>query len=159
MMMVETAMSLNAELEMLGPKPVPGATMVIRVPGVMRGKQRPRFNRRTGHAHTPDQTVTMEAHVRHCADQAVGNPCLQGPLAVTIEVGVPIPVSWSKRRQTEAASGVARPIGKPDLDNIVKLVCDALNGVVWRDDAQIVAQLATKHYALVPETIIRVRAA
>jgi Holliday junction resolvase RusA-like endonuclease len=159
MMMVETAMSLDAELETLGPKNIPGATLVIRVPGVMRGKQRPRFSRKGGRTYTAEQTVTMEAHVRHCADQAVGNPCLTGPLAVAIEVGLPIPRSWSKRKQTEAASGMARPTGKPDLDNIIKLVCDALNGVVWNDDSQIVAQVATKHYALVPETVIRVRAA
>jgi Holliday junction resolvase RusA-like endonuclease len=133
-------------------------TLVIRVPGTMRGKQRPRFSRQTGRAHTPAQTVNMEAHVKQCAIQDVGQPCLTGPLSVSVEVGVAIPTSWSKRKQTEAASGAARPIGKPDLDNIVKLVADALNGIVWKDDAQIVANLATKHYALFPETIIRVRA-
>jgi Holliday junction resolvase RusA-like endonuclease len=157
--LMDTSKTVGAELDILGSLPVAGGTLVIRVPGKVTGKQRPRFSRKNGRAYTPEQTTNMEAHVKQCAIQDVGQPCMVGALAVAIEVGVPIPVSWPKRKQTQAASGMLRPTAKPDLDNIIKLVCDALNEIVWRDDAQIVAQVATKHYALVPETVIRVRAA
>lgn len=36
---------------------------------------------------------------------------------------------------------------KPDVDNIVKIVADALNGVAYHDDTQIVSVLAKKVYA------------
>ena len=35
---------------------------------------------------------------------------------------------------------------KPDIDNLVKFVCDSLNGVCYRDDSQIVELKAEKHY-------------
>lgn len=35
---------------------------------------------------------------------------------------------------------------KPDVDNCVKAVLDAMNGIVWIDDAQIVSLLARKEY-------------
>lgn len=156
-MLVDTDRSVATELAMIGAS-MAAEELVIPVPGIMRGKQRPRFSRRSGRTYTPDQTVNLEAHVKQCAIQAVGHPCLSGPLYMSIDVGVTIPKSWSKRKQTEAANGTLRPTGKPDLDNIIKLVADALNGIVWGDDAQIVAQVATKHYAVFPETVIRVRA-
>src|SRR5512146_558422 len=45
----------------------------------------------------------------------------------------------------------AQPTGKPDIDNLVKLVQDALAGVFYRDDQQIVELHATKEYGPVPE--------
>lgn len=41
----------------------------------------------------------------------------------------------------------ARPTGRPDLDNCCKLVTDALTGVAWKDDDQVVQLTASKHYA------------
>jgi Holliday junction resolvase RusA-like endonuclease len=38
------------------------------------------------------------------------------------------------------------PTGKPDWDNIGKLVCDSLNGILWRDDAVIVDGSTSKRY-------------
>jgi Holliday junction resolvase RusA-like endonuclease len=81
------------------------------------------------------------------------------PLFVAVEAVCDVPVSWSKKKRETALSGVSRPTGKPDLDNIAKLYCDALNGIVWKDDSQIVAMQLTKRYGHEPKTIITVRQA
>jgi Holliday junction resolvase RusA-like endonuclease len=39
-----------------------------------------------------------------------------------------------------------RPTKKPDADNICKAVCDAMNGIVYKDDAQVVSLHFTKRY-------------
>lgn len=48
---------------------------------------------------------------------------------------MPIPQSWSKKKQREAAG---QPhIKKPDIDNLIKGLFDSLNGVCWADDNQV----------------------
>lgn len=127
------------------------------VPGEIRGKGRPRFG--NGRTYTDSKTLNAEAWVRHCAVQAVGQPCLEGPLALVVRVAVAVPASWSKRKQADALAGVVRPTGKPDADNTLKLLADALNGVVWRDDAQVVDVRLTKHYGTEPGAAVEVRTA
>jgi Holliday junction resolvase RusA-like endonuclease len=77
---------------------------------------------------------------------------LDGPGAVTVTVvaRMPIPASFSVRRRSLALQGRILPTGRPDVDNVAKLVLDALNGVFWRDDAQIVDLAATKVYGQAP---------
>ncbi len=71
------------------------------------------------------------------------------PLSVKVEAFMPIPASWSLKKQASAASGEIAPTTKPDSDNIAKMK-DALNGVVWRDDSQIVSLLVVKRYSRTP---------
>jgi Holliday junction resolvase RusA-like endonuclease len=56
-----------------------------------------------------------------------------------------IPKSWSKKRRDAAIIGEVFP-GRPDIDNIVKAVLDACNGVTFEDDAQVFRIMATKRY-------------
>ncbi|MDB5848191.1 MAG: endodeoxyribonuclease RusA [Rhodoferax sp.] len=124
--------------------------LVVTIPGPMRGKQRPRISTRGGfaRAYTPSETVNAEAWVKSCAIQAMnGAAVMAGPLRLSMAVGVPIPASWSKKKQEAARSGACRPTGKPDLDNVTKLVADALNGIAWRDDAEVVEMSLSKFYA------------
>ena len=60
---------------------------------------------------------------------------------------LPVPKSWPLRRQDAALDGKELPAKRPDLDNYVKMIADALNGVVYVDDAQIVTLWAWKRYA------------
>jgi len=120
----------------------------IEIPGEMRGKQRPRVTTRggIGHAYTPQQTLNAEAWVKACAvDQGVIRP-LEGPLRVLLTIVKGIPPSWSKKRRASALAQSEKPTGKPDLDNCIKLCCDALNGIAWHDDAQIVRMEVAKLY-------------
>ena len=132
-----------------------GVRLTLHVPGPPRGKQRARVTR-TGRAYTPQQTVASEAWVRACAVQQCGQPVLSGPLRVDLTFLVPIPRSWPKKRVAALSAGLVFPTSKPDLDNIVKLYCDALNGILWSDDAQLVDVSARKRYGEAPGAWIRV---
>jgi Holliday junction resolvase RusA-like endonuclease len=134
--------------------------LTIRVPGEIRGKGRPKFSRAGGgRAYTDSKTMVAENWVRACAIEQVGQPCLEGPLMLSMSITVAIPPSWSKRKQADALAGIVRPTGKPDLDNTTKLVADALNNVVWKDDSQIVGMSVSKCYGTEPGAVLEVQAA
>lgn len=73
------------------------------------------------------------------AAQAYKGPLLEGALFVGIRVGLERPISVKNRKH---------PTVKPDIDNFLKAIIDALNRVVWKDDAQIVTCLISKEYAV-----------
>ena len=109
-------------------------------------KGRPRFAKATGHTYTPQKTRNFEAALKYAAEQVMGDrPPLEGPLRLEMDVRVPIPKSWPKKRQQAARDGTEWPTKKPDGDNFLK-VKDALNLVVWVDDSQIVDLVARKFY-------------
>jgi Holliday junction resolvase RusA-like endonuclease len=78
------------------------------------------------------------------------------PLILDMLVQVQIPQSWSKKKRVAAMSGEIRPTKKPDFDNYAKTV-DALNLIVWIDDAQIVDGRVRKVYSEQPGMFIEVR--
>ena len=76
------------------------------------------------------------------------------PIKVAFDFALPIPKSWSKKKQHES---IGKPhIGKKDLSNYIKFVEDALNGIVWHDDCIIWQISATKYYEEEPKTIITI---
>lgn len=131
--------------------------MAFVVPGAPHGKARARSTR-SGHHYTPPETRAYEESVAWAIKRAMG-ACrpIVGPLRVELTAIYPIPASWSKKRQAEAAAWRLVPAVKPDLDNVAKAICDGGNGVAWVDDAQIVDLVVRKRYGLRPE--VRVIAA
>lgn len=130
--------------------------ILIRLAGEPKGKGRPRFVKQTGRAFTPAATRSYEAALRFAAQEAMGERApLDGPLAVTIIAGFPIPASWSKHKRAQAAAGLIWPTVKPDADNLAKML-DALNEVVWRDDKQAVDVHIRKRYSAAPNLLISV---
>lgn len=79
-----------------------------------------------------------------------------GPISIAVDALFPIPQSWSQRQWHRAVAGAILPTGRPDLDNIQKCVGDALNGVVWHDDKQIVSASIRKRYSNRPALVIKV---
>jgi Holliday junction resolvase RusA-like endonuclease len=130
----------------------------IRIPGEMRGKGRPRFARIGQHvrAFTDAKTVSMENWVKACAVEAWRRPPLQGAVRIWLEIGVGVPASWSMKKRLAALSGEIAPTSKPDLDNALKLVADALNGIVWLDDRQITQATLARRYVSDPCTVLTV---
>lgn len=120
------------------------------VAGAPVGKGRPRFSRLSGRAFTPAKTANTEAFVKSEALRQVGQPVLVGPLALQVEAIATVPDSWSKRKRGDALAGTVRPTGKPDLDNLAKLYADALNGILWKDDSQLVEMQLSKRYGETP---------
>lgn len=143
-------MALSDELDRLGH----GIEKRVTIPGIMRGKGRPRFG--NGHTYTDAKTASAETWVKSCAIDQCGTPRIPGPLSVVIDVGVPVPKSWSKRDRARALAGGMCPTTKPDIDNCVKLIADALNDILWKDDSQIVSLTARKRYVEDAATTLRV---
>lgn len=122
----------------------------IHIPGTPQGKGRARaFTMRTGGIghYTPEKTKTYEGMIRVLAMQAMRNvlPC-NAPVSLTLTIAMPIPDSWPTWKRELAEAGEILPTTKPDSDNVQKAVMDALNGVVWRDDAQVVLCSTSKIY-------------
>ena len=65
------------------------------------------------------------------------------------------PVGSEFMRQL-AQKGVVYPTTKPDIDNVAKAVFDAMNGIVFQDDKQIVNQMVTKRYSDNPRVEARI---
>ena len=110
-------------------------------------KGRPRFTRQ-GRTYTPKKTHDYESEVAMMAKSAMGSSePLETPVAVYVYVNMPVPKSHSKKRTEACLSGSERPIKKTgDLDNMVKTILDGMNGIVYKDDSQIVSLHATKRY-------------
>jgi Holliday junction resolvase RusA-like endonuclease len=122
-------------------------SIIIELAGEPRGKGRPRFVRRTGHAFTPQNTASYEAMLRHEAALVMRNrPPIDGAIRVQVDAYFAIPQSWSAKKRKSALVGAIRPTKRPDWENVAKML-DAFNGVVWRDDAQVVSGLIEKHYS------------
>ena len=122
------------------------------------GKARPRFDSRHGVTYTPTTTRNYEGQISLLARKALGTrPKLKGELTVTLSFCYAAPKSWTKK-QIEAldAAGVLPKTTKPDVDNLIKAVLDALNGVVYEDDAAVVRVYATKWWSTVDSVEISV---
>ena len=130
------------------------------VPGVPVAKGRARSARtkfgKTIH-YTPKKTKVYENEVCKYALLAMyGGKAIEESVRLTVFLYMPIPKSWSLKKKALALSGEILPTTKPDLDNMVKLIGDAMNGVVYKDDSQIVWVTARKFYTTEPRAIITV---
>jgi Holliday junction resolvase RusA-like endonuclease len=113
------------------------------------GKGRPKFTRQ-GRAYTPAKTVAYEKAIQEQAKAAMGaSEPLETPVAVYIYIIMPIPQSYTKKRTEACLSGTDRPTKKPDIDNVAKAFLDAMNGIVYKDDTQVVSLHVTKVYSTV----------
>jgi len=71
-------------------------------------------------------------------------------IAVTLRFWCPIPTGLSKRKRESLDGQLC--LKKPDIDNYVKLVLDALNGIAWEDDNAVASIAASKGYSFEPRT-------
>ena len=117
----------------------------IIVPGI-RGKDRPRFNMRSGKVYTPSTTTQFERMVAQCYRKQGGNCFDSQPVILSVVLFYKLPQSLSRKRKDAMLEKKEPPLVKPDIDNVVKLVMDALNGVAYDDDKQVVRQYAEKRY-------------
>lgn len=123
------------------------------VEGDPKGKGRPRFIRATGHAITPPASASYERMVQEHARAAMtGSAMLQGPLRLDLVVYFARPLSW-RGKQLETVWHTS----KPDWDNLGKMISDAMNGIVFKDDAQIAEAHVSKKYGLMAGVQITVQ--
>ncbi len=103
---------------------------------------------KTGHIYTPAKTKNWKYETGLLANRAMKPRApYAGCVELTVKAYFLIPKSWPQWKYDAAIFNKIRPSSKPDLDNIVKIVKDALNGIVWVDDAQVVRLIAGKYFA------------
>ena len=118
------------------------------------GKARPRV---TAHGtYTPRGTRQYEDLVRWEYKRQGGPDYGSVPLRVTITAFFQLRSSATKREKFAAMTGELRPAKKPDADNIAKAICDALNGIAYKDDAQIIELTVRKRYGPDPSVVCEV---
>lgn len=132
------------------------------VPGAPVGKGRPRIIKIAGHSRmkTPEKTASYENLVALSAQKAMaGAAPLEQAVEVELLLQVAPPTSWPNKKRIDAHAGLIRPTTKPDIDNVLKAIADACNGIVWIDDKQITDVIVRKRYDAVPGAQVIVRAA
>lgn len=118
--------------------------------GMPQGKARARtfYNPKRGRMQsmTPEKTMLYENFIKHSFLAAEDNEPFfnKEPLAVYITAFFPIPKSTTKKDRELIAQRKLLPTKKPDADNIAKCICDALNGIAYTDDTQIVCLQVNK---------------
>ena len=127
----------------------------LTIPGPPCAKQRPRVV--NGHTYTPAKTVNYETLVKQLYIVEHHNRQLDGPLSMTVRAYFQIPKSASQRKATEMQEGKIRPTTKPDWDNVGKIISDALNGLAYRDDSQIVRATVEKYYSDEPRVEVEIQ--
>jgi Holliday junction resolvase RusA-like endonuclease len=81
---------------------------------------------------------------------------IDGPLTLLVTAFSSIPQSWSRKKRQAAMDGEIRPTKKPDADNLLKFVGDALNGIFWQDDKQITTASISKRFSDRPRWEIKI---
>ena len=120
------------------------------VSGMPVGKQRPRFRRQGNfvRTYTAPKTASYEDEVKvECRTAMENEPPLETPVVVCLYIMYPVPASYSKKRTKDCLDNLERPTKKPDIDNIAKSITDAMNGIAYKDDSQIVSMHLTKVYS------------
>lgn len=131
------------------------------IPGEPVAKGRPKFSTRGGFvkAITPEKTANYETLVKlafkqECPEAEIFEKSV--PLTIHVIAYFSIPKSVSRKKAQDMQNGYIRPTKKPDCDNIGKIICDALNGIAFHDDSQIVELTVNKYYSNAPEVRVSI---
>jgi len=131
----------------------------FKVLGDPKGKGRPRFSRvgKFTKTYTDAKTKMYEESIASAARlHMFPKEPLETALSITLIVHVGVPLSYSKKRTTACLTGEEWPTKKPDIDNIAKAFLDAMNGIVYKDDVQVIRLHVYKKYSIEPGVHITV---
>ena len=125
--------------------------MKFRIPGVPRGKGRPRFHRfgKNVVTYTSTDTAVYENLIKLSYVEQCG-VMLEGPIFAKILGIFPVPESTSKKKRKEMLEGTIKYTKKIDCDNLAKTILDSLNGVAYADDKQVCELWIKKQYGEIP---------
>ncbi len=118
------------------------------VPGKIIGKGRPRLNTYTGSVYTPTRTKDYESLVeQYFLLKYPRYKPFEGRVQVEINAFFEIPKSAKKADKELMLENKINPTKKPDIDNIIKIILDAMNGIAFKDDIQITKLNVEKAYS------------
>lgn len=119
---------------------------------------RPRFSTAGGFAkaYDPPDSREYKKYVKLLASQNRPHTPIDGPVSLKLVIYRPLLKSMSKKKKAEAVAGTFRPIKKPDVDNVAKGIMDAMTGIIWQDDKQVVSLQVSKYYSEQPRVEVQV---
>lgn len=131
------------------------------VPGTPKAEERHRSTIIGGHIHSyePVDSKNQKSFIKFIAlheMQRTDFAKTELPIHMEIWAYAPLTKSMSKKLKERALAGKEYPTKKPDVDNIAKLMQDALNDLVYVDDKQIVDLLVYKRYSDEPRTVVKI---
>lgn len=128
------------------------------IEGKIKGKGRPRFTNfgKFVKTYTPAETASYENLIKLQFRISCGDWYSELPLRMKITAIHGIVKSATKKDKAKMLSGEIKPTKKPDADNIVKIICDALNGVAYKDDTQVVELEFKKVYGEFEKVIVEI---
>jgi Holliday junction resolvase RusA-like endonuclease len=125
-------------------------------PGIPRGQGRPRFAGKVAYKSSEDKayerSILMAYHAAY-----PGKTAITGAFIIRVTACYPIPKSASKKAREDMLAGRTVPTVKPDIDNVLKAVLDALNGAAFTDDKNAFMILAQKVYAETPGILVEIK--
>ncbi len=126
--------------------------------GDIKGKARPRVNTYTGQAYTPSNTKDYEMLIKqYFKIKYPKYEPMQGRVFVKIIAYFKIPKSnITKKEKQQILDGKLSPTKKPDIDNIVKIILDAMNKMAFNDDNQITKLEIEKIYSEEEKIYVRI---
>lgn len=134
--------------------------IILTIPGKPMGKQRARavsmgkFTK----VYTPKETVNYETLIKELFIITYPHHVpIDGPVTMQINVYYPIPKTTSQKKRQAIRLNELRPTVKPDIDNVIKIICDALNGLAYVDDNRIITIQADKYYCDQPRVEIKIK--
>ena len=131
--------------------------IIFNIEPVEQARPRATKTRKGIRLYDPQKVATYKKQLgMMCKFQYKDKP-LDGPLIVSLKFYRQVQSSISKKERELRIAGAHRPIVKPDTDNYIKSTLDGLNGLLWKDDNQIVKIVAEKYYSDHPRVEIEVR--
>ena len=125
--------------------------------GSIVGKARPRMNTYTGSVYTPTRTKDYESLVmQYFLLKYPRYKPFEGRVQVEINALFEVPKSTKKADKELMLSNQINPTKKPDIDNIVKIILDAMNGIAFKDDIQITKLNVEKTYSTQEKVQIKI---
>ena len=125
--------------------------------GEIVGKERPRVNMATGRVYTPNKTKDYEEWIKQSF--FIKYPkfdIITNRVKIEIIAYLKIPKSTSKKMAEKMLDDEISPLKKPDIDNIAKVVLDAINNYVIKDDIQVSKMSVEKKYSENEKLIIKI---
>ena len=126
---------------------------------IIEGKPEPQLRPRISgnRMYGPKKTSDYKKYVSLSARQQFKGEPLKKALTVEMDIYREIPKSTSNKRRLMKNEKEIRPIVRPDVDNYTKGILDALNGIAYKDDSQIVDLIARKYYSDNPRVEITIK--
>jgi Holliday junction resolvase RusA-like endonuclease len=136
--------------------------VTIALQGIPVPKGRPRISSYRGRVrvHTPEASKTYEEAVRLTAWREMrGRKPFEGAVQVELRFQFAPPASWSEKKKLAAIAGEIPHTSKPDADNLAKSWLDAMNRIVFSDDAAVTKVTASKRYSAASLAVATVKEA